>query len=177
MRIKSFLNSPHLQLFALLCALIAPVLVVAGCGGGGGGGGNGHPSGCTGVTTPPGNPALATITGTVIDTANNPVTNAGVTVIVPGGANLTKTTDCTGKFVITNVPLTATSFMVSSPNVVAYYNYANYNGHLYDLVDCSLPLPKLVAGANAPIYRDPDVSGRGQSAPTTACIRLPGVAG
>lgn len=116
----------------------------------GGGGGGGHPNGCTGVNTPPGNPALATITGSVFDTAGNPVDHAGVTVIVPGGTNLSTTTDCTGKFVVTNVALTATSFMVSSPNVVAYFNYANYHGHLYDLVNCSLPLPKLVAGSNAP---------------------------
>jgi hypothetical protein len=63
---------------------------------------------------------------------------------------LATTTDCTGKFVVTNVPLTAVSFKVTSPNTFQYYNYGNYDGKLYDLIDCALPLPKLAAGANTP---------------------------
>ena len=147
MRNSSLLGSPHTQVCMLLCALTALALLSSGCVGGGGGG---TTTGCVGRTTPPGNPSLATITGKVVDTSGNAVNGAGVTVVVPSGTNLSTTTDCTGKFVVTNVPLTATSLMVSSPNPVAYYNYANYDGNLYDLIDCSLPLPKLEAGANAP---------------------------
>ena len=151
------LELPHIQVSVLLYTIMALALALMGCGGGEGveGAQEEEVAVATGRlrrarTTPPGSPSLATITGSVIDTSGKPVNNAGVTIIVPGGTKTTTTTDCNGKFVVTNVPLTAKSFMVSSPNVVAYYNYANYNGHLYDLVDCSLPLPALVAGANAP---------------------------
>jgi hypothetical protein len=99
---------------------------------------------------PPGNPALATIKGYVFDTGGGRVNGAGVTVLVPGGANIVTTTDCSGAFTATNVPLNATGFKVASPDPVAYYNYANYNGKFYDLVNCTLPLPALSAGMNAP---------------------------
>lgn len=131
--------------------LLLITMSLSGCGGGGGGGGNNNPGGCIGKITPPGNPALATISGFVYDNVHhNPVNNANVTAVVPGGVNQAATTDCNGKFVITNVPLTTTTFTVASPDPVAYYNYANYNGKLYDLVLCKLPLPVLSAGANAP---------------------------
>jgi len=153
MRLRVFGGSFGLWSRGALCAMAAAtVLFVIGCGGGGGGGNNGNSSsnGCVGTKVAAGSPLLATITGVVKDTANNAVDGASVIIVVPGGTNITTKTDCTGTFVATNVPLTATTFQVGSPNPVAYYNYANYNGSLYDLVACTLPLPKLYAGSNAP---------------------------
>src|ERR1700722_7950254 len=138
-----------------LSMIIAITLLLSCCGGGGGGGGGGGTStgGCVSKVTAPSNPTLATISGFVYDTAHNPVVGASVTVNEtgsPGSGGLGTITDSCGKFVITNVPLTAISLSVASPNPVNYYNYANYNGKLYDLIDCTLPLPTLNAGANAP---------------------------
>ncbi len=122
-----------------------------GCGGGGGGnGGSGPPLGCNPPIVPAGNAALATLVGSVKSTSGVAVQGAGITVVVPGGTNITSTTNCAGGFTITNIPLNATSIQVSSPNVHTYYNYANYKGILYDLIYCALPLPTLAAGNNAP---------------------------
>jgi len=143
-------NRNYTRLYLALSLMAALTLSLSGCGGGGGGGGGGTPSGCVGKVTPPGSPLLATITGIIYDTGHNVVNNASISVNVPGGTSISATTDCTGKFVVTNVPLSATTFTVASPDPVAYYNYANYNGKLYDLIACTLPLPKLNAGANSP---------------------------
>jgi hypothetical protein len=152
MRIRAFLNSGRTQLTIVLGLVLA--LAAAGCGGGGGGSsagnGNGNGGGNTGGngggTT---NPELATITGQINDTSPNHNPVQGATITVPGTSR-TATTNASGAFVLTNVPLTATSFKVAAPSGGAYFNYANYNGHEYDLTACVLQLPVLIAGANAP---------------------------
>lgn len=157
MRNRVLFNSPRVQLPLVLSMMIVLILSLAGCGGGGGGGtssGNGNTGGNTGGTGNntggQTNPNLATISGFVKDNtpSHNPVQGALVTVIVPGGTNRTATTAADGSFTVTNVALNATTFKVASPNPVAYYNYANFNGNLYDLNACTLPLPVLKAGAN-----------------------------
>ncbi len=143
---------PRVTSTALVLSLMtALTLSLSGCGGGGGGSNNNNNNGCIPAVVTPGSLALATITGVVDDSSGNPVNGALVTVLVSGGTNVTARTDCSGTFVATNVPLTATGFQVASPNPVAYYNYATYKGSLYDLSACTLPLPTLVAGTkNAP---------------------------
>ena len=149
MRNRVFSNSPRVQLSILLGAMMVAALSLAGCGGGGGGSSSNSGGNNSGGNGGGGNTTLATISGVVKDTSpsHNPVAGALVTVT---GTSRSATTDSTGKFVISNVPLNSTSLTVASPNPVAYYNYANYNTKLYDLISCTLPLPALVAGANAP---------------------------
>ncbi len=147
MRNRVFSNSPRVQLSILLGMLMVAALSLAGCGGGGGGSSSNNNGGNNGGNG--GNSTLATITGVVKDTSpsHGPIAGAHVTVT---GTTRTAVTDATGTFVITNVPLNSTTLTVASPDPVAYYNYANYNTKLYDLVACTLPLPSLVAGANSP---------------------------
>jgi hypothetical protein len=123
---------------ALACSFL--VFTYAGCGGSDGSGS---------VNAPPGNPALATIEGVVKDTStnHNPVVGAVITVT---GTTLAATSDAQGNFVVTNVPLNATSFSVTNPNTAAYYSWVDYNSNLYYLINCTLPLPRLVAGINQP---------------------------
>ncbi len=158
MRNRVFLNSPRIQLsVALGAALLA--LALAGCGGGGGGSSSNNGGGNNGNGNGSGsNSALATITGSVRDTSpsHSAVLGAVVTVVVPGGSNRVAVTNSAGTFVLTNVPLTTTSFTVAAPTGGAYYNYANYDGAYYDLSACTLKLPKLQAGANAP-YTEVDL--------------------
>ncbi len=150
MRNRALFNSPRIQYFIVLGALMSLALSLAGCGGGGGGGGSNN--GGNNGNNPPGNTALATITGLIRDTSpsHNPVPGATVTVFEPGGLTRTATSNAAGTFVVTNVDLASTTFKVASPDPTAYYNYANYHGNLYDLVACTLTLPVLVAGANSP---------------------------
>jgi len=151
MRNRALLNSRYTQLSIVLCLVMTLAFAIVACGGGGGsssGGGNvGGNTGGNGGGTP--NAQLATVTGQINDTSpsQNPV--AGATVTVPGTSR-TATTNAAGTFVLTNVPLTATSIKVAAPAGGAYYNYAIYNGAEYDLTSCVLSIPKLVAGANAP---------------------------
>ena len=164
MRNRVFLNSPRIQLSSVLGVMAAISVSLAGCGGGGGSSSSNNSG--SGGKTPPENTTLATITGTVKDTSpsHNPVVGASVTIVVPNGINVITTTNSKGVFVATNVALTATTFKVSSPDPVAYYNYANYDGSLYDLQACTLPLPKLLAGANAP-YTEVDMYLGGSNPP------------
>lgn len=153
MRNRVFLSSHRTELSIVFGLVMALALSAAGCGGGGGGSNNGGGGG--GGNTPPPNSSLATISGFVRDTSpsHNPVQGAVITIT---GTSRSATTNAAGSFTVTDVPLTAVSFKVASPNAVAYYNYANYNGKLYDLVACVLKLPALVAGANAP-FTDVDM--------------------
>src|SRR5580658_9227579 len=104
MRNRVFLNSPRIQISVVLGLVMA--LVAPGCGGGGGGSSSGN-TGSPGGGTPPGNPQLATITGSVRDTSpnHNPVQGAVITVT---GTGRTAISNAAGVFVVTNVPLTAT---------------------------------------------------------------------
>jgi hypothetical protein len=143
--------------------MMALALSLAGCGGGSSSSNNNN-TGNGSATTAPGNSSLATITGMVVDTStsHNPVAGAVVTVT---GTTLTAKSDATGKFVIANVPLTATSISVAGPSTFYYYNDAIYNGQFYDLTACTLPLPKLVAGANAP-FTEIEMFSAGTTPPT-----------
>jgi hypothetical protein len=147
----------------MLSLMMALALSMAGCGGGGGSSSNNNGSG---GNTPPSNTTLATITGSIRDTspAHSPVVGAIVTVVVTGGSNRTAVTNASGTFILTNVPLTTASFTVAAPSGGAYYNYANYHGNYYDLSACSLQLPTLVAGANAP-YTEIDMYVGGSNPP------------
>ncbi|MDE2126616.1 MAG: hypothetical protein KGJ62_08505 [Armatimonadetes bacterium] len=118
-------------------------LAVSGCGGGGGGGGN---SG----NNPP--PAANTLTGNAVDAATG-AGIGGVKVTIPGTA-FTATSDATGKFVISNIPLTATTFETATPNASVYSTIVTYEGNNYETSTsrtggpCTMPLPPLVKGAN-----------------------------
>jgi hypothetical protein len=162
MRNRVFFNSSCIQYSIVLGLMMALALSLAGCGGGNGSSSNNNTGNGSGSTVT-GNPALATITGVVQDTSSshNPVAGAVITVT---GTGRTATTDAAGTFVVTNVPLNATSFSVASPNTLDYYNYANYNGKVYNLVACTLPLPTLAAGANAP-FTEIDMYIGGSNAP------------
>lgn len=145
---KSVLNKTSRFCFALfaLVAIVAGSLI-SGCGTGTASGGNNNNGNNTGGPPAGQNPTLAFVIGRIID---NTFTGAGVanaTVTVNGTA-ITARTDSSGNFTLANVPLTATQFKVSSPDPLAYYNFATYNGLQYDTIVCNLPLPTLVQGAN-----------------------------
>lgn len=143
MRNRVFWNSPHTQLFWCLALLGLVTTALMGCGSGGSGGGGNNNNG-NGNNGTPGN---VSITGTVKDSsvANAPVVNAVVTIV---GTSLTTRTDASGHFSFVSVPSTATAFTVSNPNTAAYFSYANYGGRLYDIINCTFPLPTLHSGTN-----------------------------
>ena len=137
MRNRVLSNSPRVRLSLAFMGTLLAMLVFVGCGGGGGGG----------TTTPPpgggGNPNLATLTGSVQDTAHTPVAGATVTVV---GTGRSAVTSATGIYTITNIPLGVARVTVQNPS--NYYGYAQYNSGVYDLTACSFPVGTLVQGSN-----------------------------
>jgi len=123
------------------------ILALAGCGGGGGGNPNPNPNPNPGGGTT----TLAALSGTVRDSLNDPVPNALVSVL---GTGLQTRTATDGTFTVFNVPLTATRFVVNSPDLSRYFDIAQYQGgRPYDVDparpggQCTLPLPALAAGS------------------------------
>ena len=134
MRNRVFWNSPHTRILACLSLLGVMALALAGCGGGGGGGGP--------VVTP----TTVSVSGTVKDTAGNPVVGALVSIV---GTTLSTRTDAGGHYSFASVPVTATAFKVTNPDTSAYFSYANFNTKLYDIIACTFPLPtSLHTGTN-----------------------------
>ncbi|HLJ55078.1 MAG TPA: carboxypeptidase-like regulatory domain-containing protein [Chthonomonadaceae bacterium] len=149
-------QSPHVR--ASLSALIAvlAIALIVGCGGGGGNSnnnnnGNNGSNGSNNGGLPPGqNPGLPFITGKVVGSANTAIGVPGATVTIHGAglADRSVQTAADGSFTFINVARGYTSFSVASPDPVAFYNFANFNGKNYDTVNCTLPLPGLAVGAN-----------------------------
>lgn len=136
---------PHVR--ATLAALLAfaAMAIIAGCGGGGGGSNNNG-----GNNTNGGNVQPIGVTGRVVDSSNtaNGVPGARITLHGAGVSDISTTTAADGSFFIANVPSTYTSFSVTSPDPVRWYNFANYGGKNYDTVNCRLPLPGIASASN-----------------------------
>ena len=141
---------PRVRISLLSVALFAMMLALAGCGGGGGGGvpnpnPNPNPNPGGGATT------MAALTGTVRDSLGDPVIGALVSIV---GTGLQTQTGDRGIFNFAAVPLTATRFVVNSPNLSRYFDIAQYQGgRPYDVDPArpggqgTLPLPALAAGS------------------------------
>jgi hypothetical protein len=122
----------------VLLTLLA-TLVWSGCGGGG--------SGPTPTTT---------LSGRVVSATDmSPIPLATIAIV---GTMLTAQTQTDGTFTVSNVPVTATHFTVTSPDLTKYLSIAEYSAggatlqeYSFDIngVPCSLPLPTLRAGTTA----------------------------
>ncbi len=140
MRNRVFWNSPQTRLFSCLTLVGLMTLALPGCGGGGGNSGPGPGPG-------PG-PNNVAITGTVKDnsTSNAPVVNALISIV---GTSFSTHTDSSGHFSFTSVPNNVAALKISNPNPGSYFSYAYYGGKLYDVINCTFPLPTVHSGTNA----------------------------
>lgn len=140
MRTERFKQSPHSPGLLLVLFTLFVALVWSGCGGGGGGG-----------PTP-----TTTLTGKVVSATDmSPVPSATITI---AGTMLTAQTQTDGTFSVSNVPVTATRFTVTSPDLSKYLSIAEYSAggttlqeysFNTDGIQCSMPLPSLHAGTTA----------------------------
>ena len=167
MRQSVLRKSSHIRFSLALIMALMFALALSACGGGGGGGGNNNGGGGGGG-------GGIRVTGKVVSSTNLGVGVAGATVKVNTGQSAKTASD--GSFTILNVPSSATTFVVSSPDLSQYTDLGTYNALYYNMdptasPTCQLPLPSpLRLGANSVglvgLYPNPSTSSAPPPPPT-----------